>query len=243
MRATRCLAVTGITVAAVVLPAAIAGAVVSGPCTGTIKGVDIAPLSATSPKDAIDVGESEDVVVGATSQGRIERYEVQLEFAGVRWTVGEGRTNDTSWSKTVNVSDYARYGVGLYKVHGVSEGAAACDGAALVKVGGSPLGSIAGLAGAGLAGLGVATGAGAAMKTAMEGDKLAKRLYRPDGVPPEEAAQIAFGEVRSPADYVRWVESCAQGPHVPSELIRAICHGSDVQIQTLCTKGLEGVTW
>lgn len=243
IRATRCLAVTGITFAAVVSPAAIAGAVVSGPCIGTIKGVDVAPLSATSPKDAIDVGESEDVVVGATSQGRIERYEVQLEFAGVRWTVGKGETTDTSWSKTVNVSDYARYGVGLYKVHGVSEGAVACDGAALVKVGGSPLGTVAGLAGLALGGIGAATAAAAALKTATEGEKLAKRIYRPDGMPPEQAAEAGFGEVRSPADYVRWAETCAQGPNVSAETIRAICDRGASQIQSLCTKGLDGVTW
>lgn len=243
MRTTRCLAVLGITAAVVVLPAATAGAIVTGPCTGTIKGVDVSDRSATSPKDAIEVGGKEDVVVGATSQQKIERYKVQLEFAGVRWTVGKGTTTDTSWSKTVNVAHYARYGVGLYKVHGVSEGAAACDGAALVKVGGSPLGTIAGLAGIGLAGLGAATAAATSMKTAMEGEKPAKRIYRPDGAPPDQAAQAGFGEVRSPADYVRWVESCAQGPSVPPDVIRAICDRGADQIQSLCTKGLAGVTW
>ena len=242
-QASRWPAVLGLAAAAVVLPATAAGAVVSGPCTGTIKGVDVAPLSASDPKDAIEVGGKEDVVVGATSQQQIERYKVQLEFAGIRWTVGKGTTADTSWSKTVNVSDYARYGVGLYRVHGVSEGAAACDGAALVKVGGSPLGTVAGLAGLALGGIGAATAATAALKTATEGEKLAKRIYRPDGMPPEQAAEAGFVEVRSPADYVRWAETCAQGPNVPAETIRAICDRGASQIQSLCTKGLEGVTW
>lgn len=248
MRArTRCVirvvAALGTSAAAVVGPAATAGAVVSGPCTGAIKGADVAPLSASDPDDAIEVGEKEDVVVGATSQQQIERYKVQLEFAGVRWTVAKGTTDDDSWTKTVKVSDYARYGVGLYRVHGVSEGAAACDGAALVKVGGSPFGSIAGLAGLGLAGIGAAAAAATAVKTAAEGGALAKRIYRPDGVPPEQAAEAGFVEVRSPADYVRWVETCAQGPNVPVEVIRVICDRGASQIQDVCTKGLQGVTW
>ena len=90
MRArTRCVirvvAALGTSVAAVVLPAVTAGAVVSGPCTGAIKGADVAPLSASDPDDAIEVGEKEDVVVGATSQQQIERYKVlmgQTEMTG-----------------------------------------------------------------------------------------------------------------------------------------------------------------
>jgi len=238
----RLLAGLGLVAAVVVLPAAAAGAVISGPCTGTIKGEDVAPLSASDPKDAIEVGAKEDVVVGATSQQQIDRYAVQLEFAGVHWTVAEGTVDGTSWSRTVNVSDYARYGAGLYRIHGVSEGAAACDGAALVKVSGSPLGTIAGLGGLALAGIGAGTAGIAAVDAGAEGGKLAKRIHKPEGVPPEQAAEAGFGEVRSPADYVKWAETCAQGPRAPAEVIRMICERGAGRIQNVCTKGFRGVT-
>lgn len=124
-----------------------AGASITGSCTGALNGVDVGPLSASDPGDAIEVDKDQDIVAEATAPGGIDRYKVQLEFAGVKWTVGKGDADGDSWSKVVNVSDYARYGVGLYRVHGVSTGGAMCTGSALVKVSGNPLATVAGIAG------------------------------------------------------------------------------------------------
>ncbi len=141
---------------AVLLGSAPAGAAVTGGCTATIDGVDVGPLSATDPADAIKVDGDQDITVEAKSTGTIDSYKIQLEFAGIRWTVGKGTANGKSWSKVVKVSDYSRYGVGLYSVRGVSNGASPCTGAALVKVSGNPFTTVAGIVGSALTVLGVA---------------------------------------------------------------------------------------
>lgn len=123
-----------------------AGASVTGACSGTIDGTDVGPLSSSDPGDAVDVESDQDITVAANAPGGIDTYKVQLEFAGIKWTVGKGESDDgESWSKVVNISDYARYGVGLYRVHGVSTGGATCTGSALVKVAGNPLTTVAGI--------------------------------------------------------------------------------------------------
>jgi hypothetical protein len=82
----------------------------------------------------------------------ITQLKVELEFAGIRWTVHDEPTTGRTWSKEVAVDDYATYGVGLYKVIGSSSGPGlSCSGAALVKVEGNPLTTVAGLVGLGLA--------------------------------------------------------------------------------------------
>jgi hypothetical protein len=122
-----------------------AGASMSGPCSATVNGQDVAPLSASSPGDAIDVGESDTIQVQAQSSGEIGSYRIELEYAGIRWTVAKGDATDNQWSRSVEVDDYARYGAGLYRVHGVSEGAASCDGSVLINVDGQPLTTPAGI--------------------------------------------------------------------------------------------------
>lgn len=116
-----------------------AGASMTGPCTATVNGHDVASLSASSPSDAIDVKESDTVAVKAQSSSAIGEYRVQLEYAGIHWTVAKGQATDNGWSREVKVSTYARYGSGLYRVHGVSGGSSACDGAVLINVDGQPL--------------------------------------------------------------------------------------------------------
>ena len=131
----------------VLTTAGTAGATVTGSCSGTINGVDVGPLSSSDPNDAVDVQSDQDITVAATAPGGIDRYKIKLEFAGIKWTVSKGTADNDSWSKVVNVSDYARYGVGLYRVHGVSTGSSSCTGSALVNVDGNPLTTIAGIAG------------------------------------------------------------------------------------------------
>lgn len=131
-----------------------AGASMSGPCSAAFGGQDIAPLSASNPDAAVKVEESDTVQVAGTASGSGE-YRVQLEFAGIRWTVAKGAITDNRWSRDVKVEDYSRYGAGLYRVHGVTDGATPCDGALLVNVGGNPLTTPFGIAGVAFVGVGV----------------------------------------------------------------------------------------
>jgi hypothetical protein len=132
--------------AVVGVPAA-AHADLEGPCTATLAGVDAA--TAGTPGDAITVG-SDDIVLatGTMSSGPVD-YAVQLEFAGIRWTVADGTATGDTWSDEIDISSYATYGVGLYKVHATSANAAgeSCTLDAYVEVDGSPFTTVAGLAG------------------------------------------------------------------------------------------------
>src|SRR4051812_30631061 len=127
-----------------VLTAAPASAAVTGPCESTVAGHRVRPLSETDPDDAIDVGSDDVVKVAATASSPITSYDVEMEYAGFTWRVAKGDTNGTSWQRDVKVADYARFGVGLYKVRAVSHGVD-CTGAALIRITGrSPLTTVAG---------------------------------------------------------------------------------------------------
>lgn len=133
---------------------------VRGGCQATLNGVDIGPLSASAPDDAVAVKRDESVTVSVTAPAAVETYSIQLELAGIGWTVAEGTGSGASWSRTIDVDRYARYGAGLYKVSGRSTGGSPCVGAALVRVDGNPLTTVAGAAAAvatvlGLAGMGL----------------------------------------------------------------------------------------
>ena len=136
-----------------------AHATASGPCKGTFNGVDVAKRSPTDPSDAIEVTSTQSVDAAATSAQPITTYEVQLSFSGFTWTVATGTANGTSWTRTVKVGDYSKFGVGLYQVHVISNGAAQCEGTFLVRITGSPFGSPAGWISLVLAGLGLGASA------------------------------------------------------------------------------------
>lgn len=133
-----------------------AAAQVSGPCTAAMNDVDVNQIS--TPGTALEVPYDGTIKVQVESQMPVTGQAVALEFAGVRWTVWSGTDTGTSWTHTMNVDKYAKYGVGLYEVVGESTGANACTGTAFVKVTGkSPLTTVAGIAGAvvGVVGLGL----------------------------------------------------------------------------------------
>jgi hypothetical protein len=160
MRRWRQLGAMGAVVfASILATASNANATMTGPCSATVNGEDVATRSASSPGDAIDVGDADEVVVQARSSSAIGTYRIQLEYAGIRWTVAKGESSDNTWSRSVKVDDYARYGAGIYRVHGVSDGGSSCDGAVLVDVGGSPLTTPVGLAASAFVLLGVANAA------------------------------------------------------------------------------------
>jgi hypothetical protein len=133
-----------------------AAATVGGPCTAEINGEDIGPRGVGATSDPIVVSKDRPVSVTMTSEQELDRLKVELEFAGINWTVHDRPTSGTSWRSEVPVEDYADYGLGLYKVVGWSEGAGfTCEGAALIEVAGDneldPLKTPVGLAGLALA--------------------------------------------------------------------------------------------
>ena len=165
MRASHAVPLLLVVVTAALVTAAPAVSSISGPCKASIAGTDVAPLGSTSAGDAIKVGKNDVVPVTMSSTGAITHLKVVVSMAGFHFTAKDAPSSGTSWAQSVKVHDYAKWGVGLYQVTGESTSAAGtCSGTALVKVGGSPLATVAGWVGlvaAVLGGLGVlATGFG-----------------------------------------------------------------------------------
>jgi len=133
-----------------------AAATVGGPCTAEINGEDIGPREVGATSDPIVVSSDLPVSVTMASEQQLQTLKVELEFAGIRWTVHDRPSTGTSWASEVPVDDYASYGLGVYKVIGSSVGSDfTCEGAALIEVAGDspldPLATPAGLIGLALA--------------------------------------------------------------------------------------------
>jgi hypothetical protein len=157
--------------------AAGAGASIDGPCTASIAGTSVNGLGATSAGDAIRVGNDAQIPVTMTASTSIDQLKVRISLAGLGYDAKNGPANGTSWTRTVNVKDYARWGVGLYQVTGSSTGAGlACSGTALVRVEGNPLSTPAGWAGVGLSALGALGLVGVALSALRGGGRLSTSL-------------------------------------------------------------------
>lgn len=141
----------------IVAPVAVprAPAQVTGGCTATIAGQDVG--AARSARSAIEVGVDDTVTVSGTAPGPITGYEVYLSFGGVRFPAAEGEVTDgsTSYSTDVDIGDYARYGVGLYRVEAETTGTACSTWAYVNVTGRFPLFTVAGAAGATMAAAGL----------------------------------------------------------------------------------------
>jgi len=142
----RVLAAAVVAAALVALPPA-ADAQVTGGCSATVAGQDA--NAAHNVRSAVKVGENDTIVVTGSAPGPITGYKVYLTFGPARFQVADETVSDgrTAWTSTVNVRDYARYGVGLYRVEGDTTGTV-CTGWAYVKVTGPfPLFTVAGAVG------------------------------------------------------------------------------------------------
>ncbi|MCZ7527199.1 MAG: hypothetical protein M5U14_12950 [Acidimicrobiia bacterium] len=127
--------------------AAVASAQVTGGCTATIDGQDLD--AARSARDAIEVDHDATVTVVGTAPGPIESYRVYLKFGPFRFQAAEGdvESGETTYTDSVDVGDYAIYGVGLYRVEGETTGTP-CSAWGYVKVTGRfPLFTVAGAVG------------------------------------------------------------------------------------------------
>jgi hypothetical protein len=129
-----------------------ASATVVGPCTAEIAGQDASSLFVGARDDAVTVDRDSLVPVRMTSELPMTRLKVELEFAGIRFSVHDRPTTGTTWASEVPVDDYGLYGMGLWKVVASGEGDGfECEAAGLIDVEDDhaldPLSTIAGLAG------------------------------------------------------------------------------------------------
>jgi len=156
-----------------------AWAEVDGNCSATFKGVDVSSISSTRTGDAIDVDDNETVLVEFTSPQGFNSHSVGLEIAGVSRNVSSQSDNgETQWSETVNVSDYAWLGAGLYTVTGsatLSDGST-CSGAALINVKRNPLTTVAGGVAAAATVVGVGGIAGSSVASARNGARGSRKV-------------------------------------------------------------------
>ena len=161
-------AVAMLTIAAIAVPSA--AAEISGPCNATINGQNVKNQGTGAFADPITVENHAIVPVTMSAASQISQLKIQIQFAGMSWTVRDKASHGTSWSSDVKIKNYAKWGVGLYKVVG-SSGGVSCSGSALVKVKGNPLTTVAGIVGlvAALMGLG---GIGAAVAMTMRAGAL-----------------------------------------------------------------------
>lgn len=151
------LATAGMAVTVGVLAASPAGAQITGGCRVTVNRRDAG--TAHNASTAIKAGERDTVKVVGTAPGPIKGYDIKMKFGPIKFTAKSGTVTgeDNTWTGRVKVSDYARYGVGLYRVEGASTGTV-CTGWVYLKITGPfPLTTVAGATGAVLA-LGGATG-------------------------------------------------------------------------------------
>jgi hypothetical protein len=152
----RRLAIALVLAVAALAAAPQASADLLGPCTAELAGQDMAPYLTGPLDDAMTVNRHSLLSVTMSSERPISRYTVELEFAGIRWTVHDRVVDATEWASEVPVEDYGVYGMGLWKVVTTSEGRGfSCEAAALIQVEDDheldPLTTIAGLGGLGLA--------------------------------------------------------------------------------------------
>ncbi len=134
-------------------------ATIEGPCEATIAGEDVVARDTFAKSDAISVPQTGAVPVTITAERPIERLQLEIEFAGFGYTAHDEPTTVTEATGVVPVDDYARYGIGLYKIVGTATGQGfTCEATALVDVQGNPLETAAGAIAVGMivvGGLGV----------------------------------------------------------------------------------------
>lgn len=138
---------------------------ISGPCTATINGEDVS--TATSPDTAIEVGYDETVTVAGTDSTGAPFTRIKLRFPPLPdVTVYDEPNEGNDWGGSVEVSDYATWGVGLYQVSGGTDD---CTGRAWIRVTGrSPFTTVAGGVGLALGAAGL-IGAGTSLRRAKPG--------------------------------------------------------------------------
>ena len=141
-------------------------------CRASVNGTSVTDQDITNAGAAVDVPEHTQVTVAMQAAQPLFRRLIRVVFVGgggqrttpfnaapsdgFGWTADdETNLSGSSWTTTVAVDQYSRYGIGLYQVEVDSSGPrGGCEIDALVRFAGNPLGTVAGEAGAGAAVLG-----------------------------------------------------------------------------------------
>ncbi len=115
----------------------------NAPCSASINGMPV--LGRT-----IAVGQKAPATVEvAATPGPAQNY-MYLEFFGQRWQIASVESNGGRWTGQVRVEEFARLGVGLYKLVWETRnprGEVVCAASTAIRVEGFPLGTVAGIAG------------------------------------------------------------------------------------------------
>jgi hypothetical protein len=126
-------------------------ATIEGPCQATIAEQDVIARDTYARSDAISVPKTGAVAVTMTAERPIDRMQLGIEFAGIRYTAHDEPTTVASSTGVVPVDEYATYGVGLYKIVATATGEGfTCEAVALVDVQGNPLETALGAIGVGM---------------------------------------------------------------------------------------------
>jgi hypothetical protein len=135
-------------------------------CTGAIDGQPVDQVFTSD--NPIVVKEHTDISVTMTMSSPIHRRQIFVGFGVGPRALASDETDPTGATTTISVDKYATYGVGLYQVQVVANGARGdtCTIDALVRVEGNPLATVAGGAATGvevlsLLGIGAAAFGGA----------------------------------------------------------------------------------
>ncbi len=173
--------------------AAPSSAQIKGSCPVTIDGAR-ANLFMT-PGTAHRVFKDSYVDIEFSSTQHISGHRVWIGFGyGPGFMVADGADDGTSWSESVEVARYARYGVGLYEVTAETYGEGGCTSTAYFMVEGNPLTTPAGAGGAAAATIGVLGMAGSAVTGSRKGQELAERARETDPyVNPPNIPRRCFG--------------------------------------------------
>ena len=143
-----------------------AAAINKGPCEFFVNGV---PSTQFDTQDhALHVASDQDLVISGKAPTHFLAWNAWIEFADFEYSAASGHSQDNTFSSTVNVKTYAKFGVGMYKVLSeaklVPSSSPDCIADGYVLVDGNPMGTAAGLGAALTGGLGlggVLAGAGA----------------------------------------------------------------------------------
>jgi hypothetical protein len=198
--------------------AAPASAEVNGPCQVTVNGQDVGPLSSSSTGDAIKVHKDDVLTVVMTSSAAgFSSHKIDLELLGFKIPLQDKPdSGDKQWSGTANVHDYAKYGVGFYKIVGeghLSDGTV-CTGGVLIEVQGSGITSIVGIIATALFIFGLLLFAGSAFGAMQRFGGVRRRV---EAWAEEQSKRIASGTPVSQADLVAALSKIAR-PRAPITL-------------------------
>ena len=198
--------------------AAPASAEVSGPCQVKVNGQDIGSLSSSSSGDAIKVHKDDVLTVVMTSSAAgFSSHKIDLELVGFKVALQDKPdSGDKQWSGTANIHDYAKYGVGLYKIVGeghLSDGTV-CTGGVLIEVQGSGITSIVGIIATALFIFGLLLLAGSAFGAVQRFGGVRRRV---EAWADEQSKRIASGAPVSQAALVAALRQIAR-PRAPITL-------------------------